>query len=155
MRFGDIVLATLFLAFAGDAFAQSGAVEVSGAWARATPPHATNGVAYFTLTSPAGDSLTGASTPVAARAELHRDSIDAAGVMSMRPVTELALPPGQAVELKPGGLHLMLRELKHPLKLGETFPLTLVFAKAGKVETMVTVEKAGASGPDHMHHMPQ
>ncbi len=66
--------------------------------------------------------------------------------MKMRPVAGLDLKPGASLTLKPGGYHLMLMELKQPLKEGDHFPLVLDFAKAGRVETEVKVEKAGAMG---------
>ena len=70
------------------------------------------------------------------------------GVMKMRSLAAIDLPAGQAVVLKPGATHIMLMGLKQPLRAGESFPLTLEFEKAGKREVNVTVEKAGATGPD-------
>jgi hypothetical protein len=67
--------------------------------------------------------------------------------MKMMPVEEVPLDPGKKVELKPGGEHIMLMGLKHPLKEGERFPLTLTFRNAGKREVEVQVEKPGASAP--------
>jgi hypothetical protein len=68
------------------------------------------------------------------------------GVMKMRPVGPLVIAPGQSATLKPGANHVMFIGLKHPLKEGETFPLTLSFEKAGDVQVMVQVERAGAMG---------
>jgi copper(I)-binding protein len=79
-------------------------------------------------------------------AELHAHENDH-GVMHMHPVDGVAVQPGSPTVLKPGGVHVMLMQLKHPLKVGDTFPLTLRFAKAGDREVTVHVEKPGAAGP--------
>jgi len=134
---------------------KAGAVTVRQAWARATPPGATTGIIYLSLTSPAADRLTGLSTPVAASARLHV-SVMRGGVMQMRPLPEgLALPAGQTVTLAPMGTHIMLDGLKAPLTQGENFPLHLTFAHAAPVDVTATVQPIGASGPgDGMDGMP-
>ncbi len=131
---------------AGGALAQTGSVEVTGAWARATPAKADNGGAYLTLEAATPDRLIGASTPVAAKAELHRMTMTN-GIMKMRQLAAIDLPAGKTVTLKPGAMHIMLIGLKKPLETGQTFPLTLDFAKAGKREVTVTVEKIASMGP--------
>jgi len=139
--------AALFLIlFASAAAAQSGTVEIKNAWARATPGGAQTAAAYVTLQSTTGDRLTGASTPVAKMAEIHSMSMDN-GVMKMRQVDGIDVPAGQPVTLKPNGYHIMLMGLTQPLKEGQTFPLTLTFAKAGSENVTVTVEKVGSMGP--------
>jgi len=131
-------------------------VEVTKAWARATPGKSTIGAAYATVTAPAGDRLIAASTPVAGTAQIHEHSMEN-GIMKMRQVDAVPLPAGQAVTLSPGGYHIMLMDLKAPLVAGQSFPLTLTFEKAGTVETTVMVGGVGASGPagsttmDHMN----
>src|SRR5262249_28985438 len=71
------------------------------------------------------------------------------GVMKMRPVEGgLAIDPGKTVKLAPGGLHLMMMDLKSPLKQGDKMPVTLEFEKAGKVAVTLDVEGVGAKGPD-------
>ena len=136
------------LLLASVAAAQTGPVEVKNAWARATPGKAETGAAYLTIETAASDRLTGASTPVAAKAELHEMTMQG-GVMKMRELGALDLPAGHAVALKPGAAHIMLMGLKQPLRAGESFPLTLDFEKAGKREVTVTIEKAGAMAPEH------
>jgi copper(I)-binding protein len=133
--------------FAGTAAAQTGGIEVKNAWARGTPAGAENGAAYLTLQSPTADRLTGISTPVAKKAELHTMSMDG-GVMKMRGLDGIDLPAGQPLMLKPGGMHIMLFGLNQPLRAGETFPLTLQFASGGKREVQVEIEKPGATGPE-------
>ncbi|MBV9827456.1 MAG: copper chaperone PCu(A)C [Alphaproteobacteria bacterium] len=125
------------------ALAQNGAVEVSNAWARGTPGGAQIGAAYLTLQSSSGDRLTGIATSVAQKAELHTMTMDN-GVMKMRPLDGVDLPAGQTVSLKPGGIHIMLMGLKAPLQPGQSFPMTLQFAKAGSREVTVAIEKPGA-----------
>jgi len=138
------VLAAILL-LVGAASAQTGSIEVTGAWARATPGKAETGAAYLTIQAADPDRLTAISTPVAGKAELHEMTMQD-GVMKMRSVAAIELPAGQAVVLKPGALHIMLVGLKQPLQAGESFPLALEFAKAGRREINVVVEKAGAMG---------
>jgi len=138
------VLAGLLLASA--AFAQTGRLEVSNAWARASPGKAETGAAYLTVVSPTADKLVSASTPAAKKAELHTMTMTGM-VMKMRPLAALDIPAGQPVTLKPGGMHIMLIGLAKPLRTGQSFPLTLTFAKAGTRTVDVAVEKLGAMGP--------
>ena len=123
-------------------------VTVAHPWARATAEHAETGAAYATLTAGTADRLTGASTPVAAMVQVH-EVIQDNGIMRMREVAGgLALEPGKPVTLAPGGYHLMLLGLKQQLKPGESFPLTLTFAREPPVTVNVMVNAAG-----HMMHM--
>ena len=134
------------LLVASAALAQTGQLEVSNAWARATPAKAENGVAYLTIRSPTPDRLVSVSSPVAKKAELH--TMEMAGmVMKMRPLAGLDIPAGQPVTLKPGGEHIMLLDLNGPLREGQSFPLSLTFEKAGTREVSIAIEKPGAAGP--------
>jgi len=141
------------LVIANSALAQPAQLEVNNPWARATPGKAENGAAYATIQSPTADRLVSASSPVAKKAELHTMSMQGM-VMKMRPIDGLDIPAGQPVALKPGGEHIMLMGLNEPLHEGQSFPLTLDFEKAGPRTVTVTVEKAGAKGPDSAaaHH---
>lgn len=137
----------------GTAFAQQSAptasVTVSKPWARATPGGAKVGAAYLQLSAAANapDKLFSAKSPVAGTVELHTHSqVD--GVMKMRRVDDVAIAAGKKVTLQPGGLHIMMMDLKQPLKEGETIDLTLVFEKAGEVAVKVPVLKVGSAGPD-------
>jgi periplasmic copper chaperone A len=134
------------LVFASAALAQNNQLEVSNAWARATPGKAENGAAYLTIQSPTADRLISASSPVAKKAGLHTMSMEGM-VMKMRPLAGLDIPAGQPVTLKPGGDHIMLEGLDAPLREGQSFPLTLTFEKAGTRTVTVAVEKPGAAGP--------
>jgi copper(I)-binding protein len=134
------------LVLASAALAQTGQLEVSNAWARATPAKAENGIAYLTIRSPTPDRLLSVSSPVAKKAELN--TMEMSGmVMKMRPLASLGIPAGQPVTLKPSGEHVMLMGLNGPLREGQSFPLTLTFEKAGAREVTVAVEKPGAAGP--------
>jgi copper(I)-binding protein len=137
------------------ALAQSSApIEITHAWARATAATAKTGAAYLTIAnkSASDDRLVAVAATVATKAELHVTSMDN-GVMKMRPLDGVDIKAGGQAELKPGGMHIMLVGLAAPLKEGQTFPLTLTFEKAGKVEVTVTVEKAGATGDRAMPGM--
>lgn len=127
------------------AHTQAAPISVQHVWSRAALAGHT-GVVYLTISdSGAPDTLTGVSSPVAPHAELH-ESYNDNGVMKMRAVVSLPVAPGKPVALAPGGYHIMLVGLKHALNAGETFPVTLHFAKAGDITVTATVEKAGASG---------
>jgi copper(I)-binding protein len=134
------------LAVTSAALAQTGQLEVSNAWARATPAKAENGIAYLTIRSPTPDRLLSVSSPVAKKAELNTMEMSDM-VMKMRPLASLDIPAGQPVTLKPSGEHIMLMGLNGPLREGQSFPLTLTFEKAGAREVTVAVEKPGAAGP--------
>jgi len=126
-------------------------VRVDDAWARATAPGAKIGAGYMKITSSgAADRLVGASSPAAARVELH--VTDKKGdVMRMRQVKAYDIPAGGSFELSPGGAHLMLVDLKAPLKEGAKVLLALRFEKAGEVKVELRVRALGASGAHQGH----
>jgi periplasmic copper chaperone A len=139
-------IATTLAATITAAPAQTGQIEITNAWARATPGGATTGAAYLTIVSPAADRLVAASSPVAKSAQLHTMTMQG-NIMKMRQVAGIDLPAGKPVTLKPGGLHIMLVGLNAPLAAGQNFPLTLTFRNAGSKEVTVAVAKVGAMAP--------
>jgi len=116
-------------------------------WARASIGKAPNGAAYMTITTEGAetDRLLAVESDVANRVELH-NHLMVDGVMKMRPVVAIEVAPGEPTLLQPGGLHVMLMGLKAPLKKGESFPMTLVFERAGKVEVEIKIEDATETG---------
>jgi hypothetical protein len=123
---------------------KAGDITILNPWARATPGRPRNGGAYLTIKGGAsGDELTGVESAVAKKTQLHGHSNEN-GVMKMRQVKGIMVPAGGMAMLKPGGYHVMLMKLKHALKKGESFPLTLHFAKAGKVTVEVKIMSVGA-----------
>ena len=145
-----LMLALALLGMPLAALAEAPGVHVDHVWSRAAMA-GHEGVVYLTITNDgAQDTLTGASTPVAAKAELHQ-SFNESGVMKMRPVAALPIEPGKPATLAPGGYHIMLTGLTQPLKQGDSFPVTLTFANAGAVTATATVEKAGATMPGMNH----
>jgi len=142
-----VLVAGFVFAVSAVSSAQTRQLEVDNAWARATPGKSATGVAYVTIQSPTADRLVAAATPVAKKAELHTTMSMSGMVMKMRPIASIDIPAGQAVTLQPGGLHIMLVGLAEPLKVGQTFPLTLTFEKAGSRTVNVAVGKIGAMGP--------
>ena len=151
-----ICLAATLLA-ASPALGQKSGLEVTHAWSRPAPAGRV-GVVYLTVTdSGTPDRLTGANSPIAEQVELHQ-SATVNGVATMRPVDGVPVAPGTPAVLAPGGYHLMLRGLKRPLAAGQSFPLTLNFAKAGTLTTTVTVAPFSAAatgdmdGMGAMHH---
>jgi periplasmic copper chaperone A len=128
--------------------AMSSSVKVENAWARATPGLAKNGGAYFTAVNggKTADRIIGVASNVSSRTELHTHLNDN-GVMRMREVKDgVEVPAGGTVTFKPGGLHIMFIGLHKPLKKGTSFPVTLMFEKAGKQTVDVTVQGVGAMG---------
>ncbi len=143
LLFASVFLCVPLLGLAPPAAADQNGIAVTGAWSRAAMA-GRMGVVYLTITDTgAPDRLIGASSPVATAAALH-ESFDDHGVMKMRPVAALPVQPGKPVALAPGGYHIMLEGLKQSLQPGQTFPVTLTFAKAGPVTATATVQKAGA-----------
>ncbi|MEZ5722725.1 MAG: copper chaperone PCu(A)C [Paracoccaceae bacterium] len=122
-------------------------LEISGGFARATPPMARVGAGFLTIRSlgPA-DRLVGFSTPACNRPELHTH-IAEGDVMQMRRIEAIEVPAGGVARLEPGGAHLMMIDLNAPLEEGGTVALTLVFETAGEVPVEVPVLGIGAMGP--------
>jgi len=128
---------------------KAGDLVITQAWARATPKGAKTGGGYLTIENngTAPDRLIGGSADIAGSVQVHEMSMNN-GVMNMRPLDKgLAIEPGKTVKLAPGGYHLMMMDLKSPLKKGDKLPITLEFEKAGKVQVSLDVEGVGAQGP--------
>ncbi len=135
---------------------QAGSLVIEAPWSRATPGGAKVGGGYMRIVNRGAepDRLIGGTSVAAGGFELH-ETTNVDGVARMRPVEGgLVIPPGASVELKPGGLHAMLTDLKRPLKQGETVAGTLVFEKAGTVAVTYQVGGIGAqnAGGGHHHH---
>jgi copper(I)-binding protein len=137
---------------------KAGDLVITQAWTRATPNGAKIGGGYVTIenkgTTP--DRLVGGAGDIAGKVEIHEMAMDN-GVMKMRPIDKgLTIEPGKTVKLAPGGYHLMMFDLKAPLKQGDKVPVTLQFEKAGKVSVTLDVQGVGAQAPgggDHSGHM--
>lgn len=127
---------------------------IDNPYARATVASQRAGGAYVTIENKGknADKLIGASSPVAKSVEIHTMTMDG-NVMKMREVGQIEIPASGRVEMKPGdGFHLMLMGLQQPLKAGDSFPMTLVFEKAGKTEVKVKVQEKKDAGHGGMHH---
>jgi copper(I)-binding protein len=135
--------------------ATSKGVTVTHPWARATPGGATVGAAFLEIRTDknTSDRLIGVSSPVASRAEVHSSSMEG-GVMKMRHLKEIDLKPGESHVLKPMGEHIMLFNLKHPLKEGDLVDLTLNFEKAGPIAVKAPIESMAAMSPPGIDHQP-
>lgn len=122
-------------------------VNIENAWTRATPPGAKIAAGYMTIRNASGtaDRLIAASSPAAAKVETHV-TVEEGGISRMRPVKGYDIPANGSFELKPSGAHLMLMNLKAPLKAGERVPLVLKFAHAGEVRTELEVRPLGTTG---------
>ncbi len=139
---------TLAAADVKDNAITAGSLKISGAFARATPQGAKVGGAYVSILNSGteADRLVSFRTEQAGRSEVHEMKMDN-GIMTMRALDQgLVIAPGARVDLKPGGNHLMLMDLKQPLSQGAILKGTLVFEKAGEVPVTFSVEGIGAQG---------
>lgn len=139
--------------FAGAAHAQS--VEISQPWVRATVAGQKATGAFMRITAKEAVTLVGASSPVASVTEVHEMAMDG-GVMKMRAIAGLPIAAQQTVELKPGGYHVMLMDLKQPVVKDSQVPITLLF-KDGKgvqsrVELTAPAQALMGGGKGHMQH---
>jgi len=130
-----------------------GQVEIGEPWIRATPPGAKTAAGYMTIRNKSAqpDRLVGGSTPVAARVETHVNVKDG-DIVRMREVKGYEIPAKGAFELKPSGAHLMLVDLKGPLKEGEKVPVVLKFEKSGEVKVDFQVRPLAAPAPSEHKH---
>ena len=131
------LISAALIALTTSAWAQGTAsVDVKEPWVRATVPQQKATGAFMQLTAKADSKLVEVKSPVAGVVEIHEMAM-VDNVMKMRQIPGLALPAGKAVELKPGGYHVMLLDLKGQVKEGDVVPVTLVFeGKDGKRETL-------------------
>jgi copper(I)-binding protein len=130
-----------------------GDIEITHPWARATPPGATVGGGYLTITNHGSqpDRLTAVSTPIAGMTQLHRMTMEG-DIAKMEELPDgIEIPPGASVELKPQSLHIMFMALKKPFKEKESFEAELTFEKAGKVTVEFEIEPMDADGSMDMN----
>src|SRR5258708_5935626 len=151
------VVLLLLLLSCGPTHAQASGqttIVVERPWARATPAGARTGAVYVTLINngSSSDNLVSAATPLPDQVPFH-SATEENGVSRMREMRTVDVTPGAKVAFSPGGLHIMAVGLKQPLKEGQTFPLTLTFEKAGKIEVTVPIEKVGAMQGGRMGSM--
>jgi copper(I)-binding protein len=147
-----IIAAVLGLALGLGSLARAGDLAVVDAWARATPPGAGVAAAYLTIDNAGGeaDRLLGASSDAAGRVEVHETRRDGE-LMRMRKAEPLDIPARERVVFGPGGLHVMLMELKEPLRQGDTLSLTLRFEHAGEVRVQASILAGDATDPHAGH----
>ena len=146
---GTLFVFFLFVAPVRAEEVKAGDLVITQAWSRATPGGAKIAGGYLTIENKgsAPDRLIGGTGEVAGKIEVHEMSMKD-GVMTMRFLDKgLAIEPGKTVKLAPGGYHLMMLDLKSPLKQGDKVPVTLEFEKAGKVTLSLDVQGVGALAP--------
>jgi copper(I)-binding protein len=146
----------LALALSLGAFGAQAQTTVAEPWVRGTVAQQKASGLFARITSTQGGTLVSVSSPVAGVVEIHEMSM-AGNVMKMRALPAgLALPAGKAVELKPGGFHIMLMDLKQQLKDGDTVPVTLVIEGADKKRETLEIKAPvralnPAAAPQHKH----
>jgi copper(I)-binding protein len=152
-------VACLMLALGGAALAQTytiGGLTIERPWTRATPGGAKVGAGYLTIVNrgTVADRLAGGSIAVADGFELHATTTEA-GVARMRPAAAgIEIKPGETVELKPEGLHVMFTGLRQPIVAGERIKARLVFEKAGTIEVEFAAEGLGGARAPGGHAAP-
>ena len=140
MKIKSLISTALLATTALTAFAQGEAIKVENAWVRFTVPGQMATGAFMTLSAKNGAKLVSVSSPVAGVAQVHEMKMQA-GVMTMARIKDgLDLPAGKAVELKSGGNHVMLMDLKSTLVQGANVPLTLVFKDAKGVQSQLEIK---------------
>lgn len=137
MRFA---LHVFFLTLGCASAAAHAQVIVQTPWVRATVPGQSSTGAFMDLTSAAGTTLVGVSSPRADMVGVYRMDMTPDGIMKMREVERLPLPAGKTVHLAPGGYHIMLMDLRAPLRQGEKIPLTLTIEDAQKKQQIIEVQ---------------
>ncbi len=138
---------------------QTGKLRIDHPTARPTRPGQPGSAAYMMIENNGtqADRLLSAKSTIARKTEIHSMVMDG-NVMKMREVTDIEIKPGTTVVMQPGdGYHIMLIDLKKPLKPGDKFPLSLNFEKAGKIDLSVWVEEKSAASkksdmPNHQHN---
>jgi copper(I)-binding protein len=138
IRIAALVPTLAALLAAGNAMAHEEAVKVDGAWARATVPGQMGTGAFMRLTAKESARLVRVESPAAGTAEVHEMRMEG-DIMKMRAIPALDLPAGKPVELKPGGYHVMLLDLKAPLAKDTTVPISLVIQDAKGAEFNVNL----------------
>jgi copper(I)-binding protein len=142
------------LALAGVSLPALAQVQVNDGWARATVVGQKGTGAFMKLTAPEGATLLSGASPAAGVVEIHEMAMEG-NVMRMRALPQgLALPAGKSVELKPGGYHVMLMDLKQQLKAGEKVKLDLQFELKDRKRVTQVIEVEVRSAPP-MGGMPQ
>ena len=140
MKLGKKAAGVLAATILAHAAAARGGVEVSGAWARATLPGQKVAGVYMQVKSDAQARLVGVNSPAAKSAEVH-EMRNEGGVMRMRRLDSVDLPAGRVVKLEPGGYHVMLFDIRRPLKVGEQVKLTLLIRQERQSD-----ERSGGGG---------
>ena len=132
---------------------QAGSIHIRDPFSSALPPISKNGAVYLTLTNHGhlSDQFIGATTPIAEYAEIHTHRMED-GMMKMRKVDQVELPPNEEVAFATSGNHIMLIGLSQTLKVGERFSLMLHFKEAGQIMVKVIIEAAGATSASHSEH---
>ena len=148
------LLAGLLILLGGEASLahefKRGDLTIEHPWARATPPGAAVGGGYLVIQNggSSADRLLSATAEICDHVEMHAMAVKD-GVMTMTPLPDgVEIPAGGSVAFSPSANHLMLMQLKQPLKEGEEFHGTLTFEKTGTIEVHFAVESMGAEGPE-------
>lgn len=147
-----ILVSSLLMAIPGlseVALADSSAIVVKDAWARASIGVSRPGAAYMTILNTGQETvvLNGLSSDIAKKPSIHQTKTDSRGVSSMVPVSSVGIGPSQTLTLGPGSLHVMLMGLRASLNQGAEFSLTILFEDGGKKTVTVPILGIAARGP--------
>ena len=127
------------------------ALSISEVWIKPTIPGSDVSAAYMHIKSATTFNLIKAESPLVGIAELHSMNMKD-GVMEMKAEDAFAVPAGNAIELKPGGMHIMLMQVARPINVGDKVPLTLTFEGANKKPLVIRVEALARSPSGHSTH---
>jgi copper(I)-binding protein len=142
----------LFLALVQFSFAED-SIVISDAWVREVPPGSSVSAGYMTILNNGmeDDRLISMSSDIAESTELHISKVSKDGVATMEMIEILDLPSGETVELKPGGMHIMLIGIKESLVGKDSVKLKLNFEKSGNVTVEAPVKSTGSPAGGHHH----
>ena len=147
------ILLSLLLMLATATIGHAAIYKFNDAFLRATPARVSAGYVYISNPTNQADILLRASFSAVGRVELHTITTNAAGVVQMQPTKGIKIGANCTTALRTGGLHMMLYDLRRPLKVGDTVKARLEFAKAGKKTVIFAVQPLtyeGAPAPQHL-----
>ena len=149
--FKKLLALSILLMFMAHISISQEAMIINDAWVREVPPGSSVSAAYMTIQNKGNDDqLIAISSDFSETAELHTSKVDDSGVATMEMINVLDIPSGKTVELKPGGMHIMLIGIKEPLVGKESVNLKLEFNQAGDIQIEVPVKKS--AGNTYHHH---
>jgi periplasmic copper chaperone A len=151
---GKMILAMILsLGYLSLSYAEA-QIEIKDIWVRETPPGTSITALYMNIENSGGedDTLKSVSSNISKSAEIHNTSVDQHGVAKMEMLESVSVPARESVHFEPGGMHIMLIDLREPLKSGDKVDIELVFDRAGQMKVQAEVVGIGDKSQEQHHH---